>query len=106
MTYAPPPRKANLSKPLAAASLLAMSYATLEVELRDGRVIPREGETLPATARALLVLLNAKTPSPEAVDDVSRSVSRIRARQAARGYSPRCADAVNRQVRRERESWA
>ena len=83
-----------------------MRYATLEVELRDGRVIPRDGEVLPVAARALLVVLDPKAASrKEEVGDLSQTVSLIRARQTARGHSPRSADAVSQQVRRERESW-
>ncbi len=83
-----------------------MSYETLEVELRDGRVIPRNGEVLPAAAHALLVVLNTEASSrKESAGDVAHALSLIRARQSARGHSPRSADAVSQQVRRERESW-
>lgn len=34
-----------------------MSYTTVEVELENGRVIPRGNTTLPAKARALLTIL-------------------------------------------------
>lgn len=38
-----------------------MSYKTLEVELENGRVRPCGSETLPATAHALLTLLDSGT---------------------------------------------
>jgi hypothetical protein len=41
-----------------------MSYKTLVVELENGRVYPRESETLPAKAHALLTLLDCGAPSP------------------------------------------
>ena len=83
-----------------------MNYATLEVDLRDGRVIPRNGETLPATAHALLVVLDTK-PAPRAENsrDVAQALASIRGRQAARGHSPPSDEAVARQVRNERASW-
>ena len=40
-----------------------MSYKTLEVELENGHVRPRERETLPAKAHALLTLLDSSAPS-------------------------------------------
>ena len=83
-----------------------MHYATLEVDLRDGHVVPRDGETLPVTAHALLVVLDAK-PAPRAENsrDVSQVLASIRVRQTARGHSPPSGDCVARQVRRERASW-
>lgn len=83
-----------------------MNYATLEVDLRDGRVVPRDGETLPARAHALLVVLDAK-PAPRAENsrDVSQVLASIRGRQTARGHSPPSGDAVARQVWSERTSW-
>jgi hypothetical protein len=36
-----------------------MSYQTLEVELENGRLAPRGGETLPLKARGLLTILEA-----------------------------------------------
>ena len=76
-----------------------MSYATLEVDLRDGHVVPRSGETLPATAHALLVVLDTNPP-PRAGNspDVSQALAGIRGRQAARGHAPRSCDAIARQV--------
>ncbi|MDB6040251.1 MAG: hypothetical protein JWM99_4092 [Verrucomicrobiales bacterium] len=83
-----------------------MSYAALEVELCNGRVIPREGEPLPAAGRALLVLLETQATDPKKnVGNMSQVLSLIRARQLARGHTPRSADAITQQVRRERESW-
>lgn len=37
-----------------------MSYQTLEVELEDGQVRPHNAEALPAKARALLTILEAR----------------------------------------------
>jgi hypothetical protein len=39
-----------------------MSYKTLEVELENGRVHPRDAETLPASGHALLTLLDSAAP--------------------------------------------
>jgi hypothetical protein len=44
-----------------------MSYKTVEVELEQGRVRPCGAETLPDTARALLVILSPISPEPEDV---------------------------------------
>ena len=44
-----------------------MSYQTLEVELDHGQIRPRQAETLPAKARALLTILEARdadAPTP------------------------------------------
>jgi len=81
-----------------------MSCVTVEVGLRNGRIIPHDGESLPATARALLVVLETEvTLRKEDAGDISQALSLIRARQSARGYSPRSAGAVSQQMRRERE---
>jgi hypothetical protein len=40
-----------------------MSYQTLEVELKNGRVSPVGSETLPTQARALLTILNSEHPA-------------------------------------------
>jgi hypothetical protein len=40
-----------------------MSFKTLEVELENGRVHPRDAETLPANGHALLTLLDSAPPS-------------------------------------------
>lgn len=83
-----------------------MSYAALEVELRNGRVIPCHGEELPSSARALLVVLETEeAPVVDHAQKFSEALSRIRARQAARGHNPPSADAVAQQVLRERASW-
>jgi hypothetical protein len=83
-----------------------MSYAALEVELYNGRVIPREGESLPAAGRALLILLETEATEPKKnVRNVSQALSLIRERQFARGHTPRSTDAITQQVLRERESW-
>jgi hypothetical protein len=83
-----------------------MSYAAHEVELRNGRVISRDGEPLPAAARALLILLgDQETPPNENVGNISRALSVIRARQSARRHTPPSPDAIVQQVHRERESW-
>lgn len=41
-----------------------MSYKTLEVVLENGRILPRDEETLPVRARALLTLLDSSAPHP------------------------------------------
>ena len=41
-----------------------MSYKTVEVELNDGRVWPRKGETLPPKAHALLTILEPSGYAP------------------------------------------
>ena len=41
-----------------------MSYKTLEVVLKNGRVLPRDDDTLPARARALLTLLDSGAAPP------------------------------------------
>jgi hypothetical protein len=41
-----------------------MSYRTLEVELENGRVHPCGAETLPASGRALLTLLDSRAARP------------------------------------------
>ena len=40
-----------------------MSYKTVEVELDHGRVRPRNGDTLPEHASALLTILNPPVPA-------------------------------------------
>jgi len=83
-----------------------MSYATLEVQLRNGRLISRSGEPLPTTAHALLVVLDSEVgPRKKDSGDISQALAVIRARQSARGHSPRSVDAVSQQLRIERESW-
>jgi len=45
-----------------------MSYVTLEVDIDNGRVVPREPKKLPSTGRGLLTILesaeNTSTASP------------------------------------------
>jgi len=41
-----------------------MSFQTLEVDVENGRIAPRNAEPIPARARALLTIL--ETPPPEA----------------------------------------
>jgi len=61
-----------------------MSCVTVEVGLRNGRIIPHDGESLPATARALLVVLETEvTLRKEDAGDISQALSLIRARQSA-----------------------
>jgi hypothetical protein len=82
-----------------------MSYPALEVELRNGRVVACNGEALPSSARALLVLLESDSVEKEQGSDLLGVLTRIRSRQTARGHVPRSVEAVRDQVERERESW-
>jgi hypothetical protein len=43
-----------------------MSYRTVEVELENDRVTPRDGEKLPAKGRGLLTILEASSVAPAA----------------------------------------
>lgn len=86
-----------------------MSYAAIEVELREGHVIARGSEPLPKSGSGLLVILSGQ---PEANVNTVRgsgwlpALAEVRKRQAARGHSPRTADAVAEQLHHERESWS
>ncbi len=85
-----------------------MSYAAIEVELREGHLIARGTEPLPKSGAGLLVIL---TGQPEASMKTVRgngwlpALAEVRKRQAARGHAPRTADAVAEQLHHERESW-
>jgi hypothetical protein len=85
-----------------------MSYAAIEVELREGRLIPRGSEPLPKSGAGLLVILSegleASTPAPGDAGWLP-ALAEIRKQQAARGHAPRTADAVAQQLHVERESW-
>ena len=39
-----------------------MSYVTLEVEIRDGKVVPKEPEKLPGSGSGLLTILQPTNP--------------------------------------------
>ncbi len=85
-----------------------MSYAAIEVELREGHLIALGSEPLPKSGAGLLVILSGE---PEASAKPIRSngwlpaLAEVRKRQAARGHAPRTADAVAEQLHQERESW-
>lgn len=79
-----------------------MSYAAIEVELHEGRVVPRGPEPLPREGAGLLVILSARA---EPAQGWQPALAEVRRRQAARGHVPRTADAVARQIHDERESW-
>lgn len=82
-----------------------MSYAAVEVDLLNGRVLPRGGELLPDSARALLVVLESPTPAASNSANISQTLNAIRQRQSARGHVPPSAAAVDQQIRAERDSW-
>lgn len=88
----------------AAGSVAGMSYAALEVELREGRVIPRGPEPLPQSGSGLLVILSS-TNTPCEASGWQRAVADIRRRQQARDYAPRDATEVGAQLHEERTSW-
>jgi len=84
---------------------LAMSYAAIEVELRDGRLVARGSEPLPKSGAGLLVILS-ETGGERGGEGGWRPVlAEIRQRQAARNHVPRTAEAVTQQLHDERTSW-
>lgn len=42
-----------------------MNYKTLEVDLEDGKVVPKDGSTLPSCGRALLTILDSEDSAPK-----------------------------------------
>lgn len=81
-----------------------MSYAALEVELREGRVIPRGPEPLPQSGSGLLVILSAGNVL-QGDSGWREAVADIRRRQEGRACAPRDAKAVATQLHEERKSW-
>jgi len=85
-----------------------MSYAAIEVELREGHLFARGSEPLPKSGAGLLVILSGE---PEANAKPVRgngwlaALAEVRKRQIARGHAPRTPDAVAQQLHQERESW-
>ncbi len=85
-----------------------MSYAAIEVELREGHLIARGSEPLPKSGAGLLVLLSWESeasPKPACSSGWLPALAAVRKRQAARGHAPRTPDAVAQQLHQERESW-
>jgi hypothetical protein len=85
-----------------------MSYAAIEVELREGHLIARGSEPLPKSGTGLLVILSGESEAnAKAVHGGGwlPVLTEVRKRQAARGHAPRTPDAVAQQLHRERESW-
>ena len=83
-----------------------MSFGTIEVELREGRLIALGSEPLPTSGSGLLVILSAEpgaSVKPAGESDWMRALAEIRQRQAARGHAPRTADAAAQQLHEERE---
>ncbi len=81
-----------------------MSYAAIEVELHEGRVVPSGPEPLPQEGRGLLVILS-ESGAEKAHHDWQDALTVIRKGQAARHHAPRTAEAVALQLHQERESW-
>jgi hypothetical protein len=79
-----------------------MSYAAIEVEWHDGHLVARGSEPLPRSGAGLLVILSETAMGG---GGWRAALAEIRARQAARGHSPRTPEAVAEQLRQERESW-
>jgi hypothetical protein len=71
-----------------------MSCKTLEVELENGHVRPRDSETLPAKAHALLTLLDSSPPP------VARTCSELAERCRS---AQRCRDDLPRRTQRRPE---
>ena len=81
-----------------------MSYAAIEVELHEGRIVASGPEPLPQEGRGLLVIL-----SDSGVEKTHHgwqdALTDIRKGQATRNHAPRTAEAVALQLQQERESW-
>jgi hypothetical protein len=81
-----------------------MSYAAIEVELHEGRVVASSAEPLPQEGKGLLVILSdVRTENARA--GWHDALSAIRSQQAARQHTPRTAEAVAAQLHQERTSW-
>lgn len=81
-----------------------MSYAAIEVEIHEGRVVPSGPEPLPQEGRGLLVILS-ESGAEKAHHGWQDALAAIRNGQATRQHAPRSAEAVALQLRQERESW-
>jgi len=81
-----------------------MSYAAIEVELHEGRVVASNAEPLPQEGRGLLVILSS-TGTENARRGWQEALGNIRRQQAARQHTPRTAVAVAAQLHQERASW-
>ena len=81
-----------------------MSYAAIEVELHEGRVVANGPEPLPQEGRGLLVILSS-SGAEKTSHGWQDAITEIRKRQAARQHAPRTAEAVVSQLHQERESW-
>ena len=84
-----------------------MSYAAIEVELRQGHLIARGSDPLPETGEGLLVIRSTGRQASSVVGSGAwqPALAGIRVRQAARGHSPRKIEDVVQQVDQERKSW-
>ena len=82
-----------------------MSYAAIEVELHEGRLVARGSEPLPKSGAGLLVILSDAGGEPVRDGGWLPVLAEIRKRQAARAHVPRTADAVAQQLHDERETW-
>ena len=81
-----------------------MSYAAIEVELHEGRIVASGPEPLPQEGRGLLVILS-ESGAEKAHQDWRDTLTDIRKGQATRHHAPRTAEAVALQLQQERESW-
>jgi hypothetical protein len=84
-----------------------MSYSAIEVDIREGRVVARDAEALPASGKGLLVILSQgrKDEEKNGRSGWSGALDEIRQWQMARGHLPRSAAAVAEQLGQERRSW-
>ena len=81
-----------------------MSYAAIEVELHEGRVVASGPEPLPQEGRGLLVILS-DSGTERAHHGWQDALTGIRKGQATRNHAPRTAEAAALQFQQERESW-
>ena len=84
-----------------------MSYAAIEVELREGQLIARGPEPLPRTGEGLLVITSIEQDKGDHENSPSwlSAIDDIRTRQVARGHVSRPAEGVELQMQMERQSW-
>ena len=81
-----------------------MSYAAIEVELHEGRIVASGPEPLPQEGRGLLVILS-DSRAEKSSHGWQDALTEIRKGQATRNHAPRTAEAVALQLQQERESW-
>ena len=81
-----------------------MSYAAIEVELHEGRIVATGPEPLPQGGRGLLVILSDSV-AERTHHGWQDALTNIRKGQATRHHAPRTAEAVALQLQQERESW-